>query len=313
VGSIAASEADDHPGVPPRVVQARRGRSGEWAPLLIGPGDLPLSAAQVREAVIGSGLIADEKVAANYRQLAAADIVSDDGKGGSARLLDLARSGAPFAAANPRAAERMATALFLLSIVGARSQGRQGATEAEVKAAAFVPDVSFDVSQADVVLAELQDPDRGLAALERLEGRGGQPAAVLSLDPPDLEHAVPCRPRERHGRGARRRVVRVVERLTTTGPFRSKLVVDAGSEETDTRPLRAILETAGIDDAAAAPPRGAGPPGASAFSTGLTTRAAPLSAPHLASATSASPSMGLLGRLRGREHAAAPERPNGRG
>ena len=50
-------------------------------------------------------------------------------------MLDLHRSKAPFAAANPRAAERMATALFLLSIVGARTQGRQGATEAELKAA----------------------------------------------------------------------------------------------------------------------------------------------------------------------------------
>ncbi len=43
--------------------------------------------------------------------------------------------------------------------------------------------------------------------------------------------------------------VRVVDRLTTTGPFKTKLIVEARSEEEDPRSLRAILETAGIDDA----------------------------------------------------------------
>lgn len=229
--------------------QAERGRTGEWAPLLVGPGDLPLSFAQVREAIIGSGLIADDKTAANYRQLAATDIVSDDGDRGAARLLDLHRSKAPFAAANPRAGERMATALFLLSIVGARTQGRQGATEAELKAAGFVPDVSYDVAQAESVLAELGDPDAGLAALERIEGRGGQAARWFLSTRQTLNMLF---------RAARSSVtdderdeefVRVVDRLATTGPFRTKLLVEAKAEEQDARGLRTILETAGIDDA----------------------------------------------------------------
>ncbi len=203
----------------------------------------------MREAIIGSGLIADDKTAANYRQLAATDIVSDDGERGAARLLDVHRSKAPFAVANPRAAERMATALFLMSIVGARTQGRQGATEAELKAAGFVPDVAFDVSQADSVLAELSDPDVGLAALERIEGRGGQPARMFLSTRQTLNMLFRAA-RSSVSDGERdEEFVRVVDRLTTTGPFKTKLLVEAKSEEEDPRPLRTILETASIDDA----------------------------------------------------------------
>ena len=229
--------------------QSERGRIDEWAPLLIGPGDLPLSAAQVREAIIGSGLIADDKTAANYRQLAAADIVSDDGERGAARLLDIQRSKAAFAAANPRAAERMATALFLLSIVGARTQGRQGATEAELKAASFVPDVAYDVTQAESVLAEVSDPDVGLAALERIEGRGGQPARLFLSTRQTLNMLFRAARSSVSDNDRDEEFVRVVERLTTTGPFKTKLVVEAKAEEDDPRSLRTILETSGIDDA----------------------------------------------------------------
>lgn len=229
--------------------QAQRGKAGEWAPLLIGPGDLPLSVAQVRESIIGSGLIADERTAANYRQLAAADIVSDDDMRGSARLLDLQRTPAPFSAANPRAAERAATALFLYSVVGARAQGRQGAIEAELKAATFAPDAAFAPVDADTVLAELEDPDAGLAALERLEGRGGQPARLflstrqtlnMLLRAARVSISEPERDEE---------FVRAVDRLANTGPFKAKMVVEVKSEAEDPRGLREVLETSGIDDA----------------------------------------------------------------
>ena len=152
-------------------VQAQRGKAGEWVPALIGPGDLPLSASQVREAIIGSGLIADERTAVNYRQLAATDIVSDDGQRGSARTLDLQRRSAPFSGANPRAAERAATALFLYSIVGARSQGRQGATEAELKAATFAPNAAYAPVDAETVLAEPSCP----VPLQRISAQGDIP------------------------------------------------------------------------------------------------------------------------------------------
>ena len=51
----------------------KRGRAGKWTPLLVGPGDLPLSDPVVREAVIGSGLIVDTRTQANYRQIASAE------------------------------------------------------------------------------------------------------------------------------------------------------------------------------------------------------------------------------------------------
>jgi hypothetical protein len=226
---------------------SKRGQAGGWAPLLIGPGDLPLSSTEVREAVIGSGLIADERTQANYRQLASTDIVSDDEKGGSARVVDLTRKEVPFATANPRCAERAATALFLYSVVGTRGQGRRGATEAELKAATFIPEDTYTVTDAETVLADLQDSERGLAALERIEGRGGQPARLFLSTRQTLNMlfraarvavADPDRDEE---------FAKAVERLANTGPFKEKKFVEA--KEDDPRPTRQILESAGIDDA----------------------------------------------------------------
>jgi hypothetical protein len=225
----------------------KRGREGQWAPMLIGPGDVPLSAAEVREAVIGSGLISDARTQANYRQIGATDVVADDDRGGVARQLDLARPPTLFAT-NPRAAERMATALFLYS-VGARGQGRRGGTEAELKAAAFAADAGFGITDADVVLQELQSAETGLAALERIEGRGGQPARLL-LSTQQTVHML--------FRAARAGVsdddrddefAKAVLRLVNTGPFRDKKFVEAKKVEDDPRTLRAILEGAGLDDA----------------------------------------------------------------
>jgi DNA-binding NarL/FixJ family response regulator len=226
---------------------SKRGQVGEWAPLLIGPGDLPLSSTEVREAVIGSGLIADERTQANYRQLASTDIVSDDEKGGSARVLDLTRKGVPFLASNPRCCERAASALFLYSVVGTRGQSRRGATEAELKAATFVPDDTYAVADAEAILSDLQDPEKGLAALERIEGRGGQAARLFLSTRQTLNMLF---------RAARSGVpdvdrddefAKAVERLANSGPFKEKKFVEALEDES--RSSREILESAGIDDA----------------------------------------------------------------
>jgi len=232
---------------------ARRGKDGHWAPALIGVGDLPLSSAEVRESIIGSGLIADARTQANYRGIASADIIGDDENTGAARLLDLARGDTAlrFVTVNPRAAERMATALFLYSVVGTRAQGRRGATEAELKAAAFVPSDWFSVADAEGVLAELSDPDTGLAALERTPGTGGHPARLFlstkqtlimwfrsmrqSASDPDRDDVLR----------------RTAESLTNTGPFKAKKFVPeelAADEARRLSPLESIA-TAGIDDA----------------------------------------------------------------
>lgn len=227
----------------------QRGRSGEWAPLLIGPGDLPLSAAEVREAILGSGLINDPRTQANYRQIGATDVVSEDDRSGAARLLDLGRGSTMFSSVNPRPAERLATALFLYSVVGPRAQGRRGATENELKAACFAPGAAFSLADADAVLHELQDSTSGLAALERIEGRGGQPARLFLSTRQTLNMLFRAAREAVSEPDRDTELAKVTERLANTGSFRDKKFVEAKSEQEDPRPAREILATAGIDDA----------------------------------------------------------------
>lgn len=225
---------------------SERAKAGEWAPLLIGPGDLPLSEASVREAVIGSGLINDARTQANYRSLASADIVAGDDTNGSARVLDSARKGDIFARANPRAAERGATCLFLCSVVGSRGQGRQGASEPELKAAMFVPDASFGLPSADSVLNDLKDIDGGgLASLEVIPGKGGQPPRLFMSTRQTLNMLVRAARTTVSDDERDAELARTAERLATTGPFKTPMFVHGDLGRTP----REVLETAGIDDA----------------------------------------------------------------
>ena len=155
---------------------AQRAKRGEWVPVLIGPGDLPLSDPLVRDAVITSGLIRDLMTQNNYRSIAQSDIVNLEDTDGTARRLDLDRTGAPWADTNPRAAERAATMIYLASIVGARGGSRRGASDPEVKAATVVPDPAYEYAEADSVVRDLVDAEaRGLATVEIFGGKGGQP------------------------------------------------------------------------------------------------------------------------------------------
>jgi uncharacterized protein DUF499 len=232
---------------------AQCGKSGQWVPSLIGPGDLPLWSTEVRESIIGSGLIADGRTQANYRGIASADIVGDHQATGAARLLDLDRDGTAvqFVAVNPRAAERMATALFLYSVVGTRAQGRRGATEAELKAAAFVPDAGFSVADADGVLAELSNPDIGLAALERTPGTGGQPARLFLSTKQTLVMWFRSMRQSASDADRDAELRRAAESLTNTGPFKEKKFVpeDLDADEAKRPSPMEALATAGVDDA----------------------------------------------------------------
>ena len=233
---------------------ARRGKDGHWAPALIGVGDLPLSSTEVRESIIGSGLIADARTQANYRGIASADIVGDDGKTGAARRLDLDRhdTALQFVSVNPRAAERMATALFLYSVVGTRAQGRRGATEAELKAAAFVPSARFSVADAEGVLGELSDPDTGLAALERTPGTGGHPARLFLSTKQTLTMWFRSMRQSASDSDRDYELRRTAESLVNTGPFKAKKFVPEGSDTDEGAGRLSLLEviaTAGVDDA----------------------------------------------------------------
>ena len=155
-----------------------RAAAGEWAPPLIGTGDLPLSDTKVRESLLNSGVIPDQKNIANYREIAGNDVVDADDERGAARRLDLERSAGLLAQVNPRVAERLATSLYVGSLAP-RSQGAIGATDAEMRIAAFVPDPSCELAEIDAVLATLESPDRGIATLDVKPGKGGQPRRLL--------------------------------------------------------------------------------------------------------------------------------------
>lgn len=223
----------------------QRAGAGGWAPLLVGPGDLPLSDAAVREAILGSGLIADSRTQANYRQIASADIVGADDRTGAARLLDRNRTDSINRDANPRAAERAATCLFLTSIVGSRGGGRQGATEAELKAALFVPDSSFTFTDADAVLATLLDVDSGgLASVDPIPGRGAHAPRFFMSTRQTLNMLVRAARATVTDDDRDTEIARTVERLLVTGPFKEARAVPGDPN----RAARDVLETAGLDD-----------------------------------------------------------------
>ena len=227
--------------------QQRRAARGEWVPGLIGVGDLPLSARDVREALLNSGLVPDQRTTASYREIASTEVVADDDHRGTARQFDLKRAGHAYVNTNPRAAERVATALFVYSI-GQRPQGRQGATEAELKTATFVPDSSFGEGDANVVLTELRNPDDGLAAVEEIPGRGGLPLRLFLSTRQTLNMLVRA---QRNAIGDEERDKQLADMawdIAKTGPFNVVIPVDAGSDKVSW-PLRDVLEAAGIDDA----------------------------------------------------------------
>lgn len=156
----------------------QRATQGEWVPLLIGMGDLPLSDPRTREAITNSGVVADHTMQVNFREIAISDVVNDQDDSGNARRLDLNRPADLFTAANPRVAERMATALFLTSLTP-RAQGAIGATEGELACTGFVPDQSCVLPTVEAVRQTLEDPNDGLATIDSRAGKGGLPRRLL--------------------------------------------------------------------------------------------------------------------------------------
>jgi hypothetical protein len=196
--------------------------------------------------VINSGLIVDTRTQANYRQIASADIVGADDLRGAARELDRARTDGIIGPLNPRAAERAATCLFLCSVIGARAGGRQGATEAELKAATFVPDANYPVGEADTVLSELLDAEGGgLSSVESLAGKGGQAARLFMSTRRTLNMLVKASRTSVTDDDRDEELTRTVGRLMVTGPFKTKLFVQT---KPGLSPLE-VLTAAGIDDA----------------------------------------------------------------
>lgn len=227
--------------------QQQRGAAGDWVPALIGPGDLPLSDNSVREALLGSGLVEDERTIANYRSLAENEVVNAARNGGTARKQDLDRQPLIWSASNPLAAERAATFVFLASVVGTLRPGRgRGASAPEVKAVMSVPDGSFTVTDADSVVDDLVNPDRGMSAVEVVPGRGNNQPARYFLST-RLTHRMLVNNIKRTITETERdqAISEFASRLSSSGPFRDLRFVKADLFRTPTE----VLSTAGIDTA----------------------------------------------------------------
>ena len=217
---------------------------GTWAPLLIGPGDLVLSDTDVREALLDSGLIIDPTTAQNYRQVVTTDLVDEDDTSGNARSIDLASHDDPARVDNPRAAERAATAALLYSISD-RPQGRQGCSVPEVLAATHITDLSYGYGDAQVVLESLKDPQHGLASLEWIPGKGGQPPRLylstkktFGMFLRDAKNAVSDQERQNE-------LLSRSKTLVVTGPFTTPIFVERPFDAAS--PMEAIT-AASIDD-----------------------------------------------------------------
>lgn len=225
--------------------------AGGWSPALIGPGDLPMSERYVRDALLDSGLVTDQRTQANLREIAAVEIVDPDHPDrGTARLLDVNREPKGWNPDNPRAAERAATAMFVYS-VSPRPNAKRGATEAEIKAASFVPANSYGPGDAEVVLAELFDQDKGLVAYDMAKGTGGQPPRYYFETEKTL--AMHARAEREAITDAEREEVlaSLAGDLATSGTFDAVVVVEGtGSPagKATAGELRNLLEAAGIDD-----------------------------------------------------------------
>lgn len=227
--------------------QQQRGTAGEWVPNLIGPGDLPLSDSTVREALLGSGLVEDERTIANYRSLAEIEVVNHDGTAGTARKQDLDRPAVQWSEANPRATERAATFIFLASIVGTLRPGRgRGASAPEVKAATSVPDLSYTITDADAVVDELVNPERGMSALDIIPGQGNNKPARYFLST-RLTHRMLVNNIRRTITPAERDqvIAEFAKKLANTGPFRDLTFVLADTQRTPAD----VLATSGLDTA----------------------------------------------------------------
>ena len=230
--------------------QASRATAGEWAPELIDTGDLPLQSNLLRESLLSSGLVADDKTQANLREVASVDIIDPHNpERGAARRLDTVRDES-WTLHNPRPAERMATALFLRSLCP-RANGARGAAEPELLAASFVPGGSYGPGDAEAVATQLLETDDGLASVDVLHGRGG--AARRWVFETRKTLAMLTRAEKKTVSEADRDAA-VTERafeIAASGPF-DKIVTVAGgaiqADEVTTEDCRGVLEQAGVDD-----------------------------------------------------------------
>ena len=141
-------------------------QAGQWAPELIGVGDIPLQT-DALEALLSSGVLAgNDRAIQGYRAVATTDIINSGGGGGTAYTLDGKLADEHVDAGQPTPAVRMATACLAYSLV-ARPRGLRGASRPEMLAAIHGPAVNYAAAE-EVFNALVSGPaEGGLGALER--------------------------------------------------------------------------------------------------------------------------------------------------
>ena len=225
-------------------------RQGQWVPALIDSGDMPLGFRTFKDALLESGLVADHKTISNLREVASGDIVDPDHPGrGNAQSIDASRDEG-WNDANPRAAERMATAIFMRSLYP-RPSGHTGATESEVYAASFVPVNSYGPGDSEAVLSRLCRDDKGLGALSQKPGKGRQPRRYRFETGKTLEMLTRAQRKTVTDRDRDAVVTKVAFELATSGPFNKVVRIDGGPAPDGpltAEACRQVIETAGIDD-----------------------------------------------------------------
>ena len=232
--------------------QARRGQQGQWAPLLIDSGDLTLRSPRLRDALLHSGLVADNRTQSNLREVAGTDIADPHNPDrGAARRLDETRdTNLGWTDQNPAAAERMATALFVRSLCP-RPQGTRGATEAELHAASFMPSNAYGPGDAEAVAESLFDPDEGLASADHTPGQGKSVPKRWFIE---TRKTLPMLTRaEKKAISDAERDKAITERafaLATDGPFSEIIRADGGPvppEGVTAQASLGAIENAGVD------------------------------------------------------------------
>jgi hypothetical protein len=217
-------------------------KADRWAPPLIGVGDVPLQA--TIEEVLSSGLLRDnERAIQSYRSVAASDVIGKSGDGKSAELDARFAEDHPDLAVHPHPCLRMATALFLYSLVP-RTQARSGATKAEMLAAAYVPDPAFTYGDAEEAHSLLTHEDDGLGALDVIHGGGGSTPTryLLSIEQTLRMFYKQAKAQVRYPDEPDDLIWQRVQRLANRGRFDKHVPIDAPTGRTPLGEVFAAIE-----------------------------------------------------------------------
>lgn len=218
--------------------------AGQWAPQLIGTGDIPLQT-DALEALLSSGVLAgNDRAIQGFRAVANTDIISSGGGKGTAVALDTRLASEGLDVAQPHPAVRMASATFAYSLVP-RSQAARGATKAEMLAAIASPGTPYAGAE-EVFNALTSSPvDGGLGALERtapVTARGAERFHLSIKQTLNMFHATALTMISDDM--ALERVWHRAEQLATKGAFGGLVFVEAPAQGA---PSSASAVFAGVD------------------------------------------------------------------